>query len=1386
MKTFLRKSGILAIVLVIANLFFANAAFGQATVTTDKDDYAPGETVTITGSGFQGDETVTLQVLHQDPALDNLTSLTNAHLPWDIVALADGSFTAMWIVPLDEDEIGATLLLSAKGQTSGLLAEAVFTDAQFSVTIDLPSGTICSGGSITLTATATGSASTPYSYSWSPGGMTTQAITVNPTTTTTYTVTAAEAKSNPKTVTASSTFTTNSVTPGVIAKGATQPGPGCDTLDPGITSVTTAATGSGTLSYIWQQSTDGGTSWSTIALATSDQYNPLALTVTTSFKRIATSTLNSVVCSSESNMLTYVVNPLPTVASILPGGTTNVCVGSTSQLSNATPGGVWSSANSGIATVNSSGLVNGIASGDVIISYTVTDGNSCSKTANKTVHVLALPTAPTAVNYTGTYDGVSHTSSASAGAGETIDWYFAATGTTTSTAPTGTNAGTYSAYVEARNTTTGCVSATRTLVTLTINKVALTVTADAKVVTYGDAVPALTYTLTGFVNNETPSVVLGAASLSTSYTNTTSVTVSPVTITTAIGTLSATNYSFPTLVNGQVTIGKKTASVIVDLGQTKVYGSSDPAFTGVLAGFIPADAVTASYARVAGETVGTYAISATLAPAGVLANYNITNTGANFAITAMPITVTATAGQTKVYGASNPASYTYSSSPTGLLANGQTVSFTGALDRAVGENVGTTYAIGQGTLANSNYTITYSGANFAITAMPIAVTATAGQSKVYGALDPTFAYTSVPTGTLANGQTVSFTGALDRAAGENVGNWAIGQGSLANSNYAITYVPANLTINTLAVTVTADTQSKTYGSVDPALTFVSSPAVGSALANTDVISFTGSLSRAAGETVLGSPYAIGQNDLANSNYAITYTGANLTIGQLAVAVNAVAKNKTYGDVDPALTFVSVPAVGSALANGETISFVGALSRASGESVNTYAINQNTVDNSNYAITYTGANLTIGQLAVTVTADAKVKYCGQASPTLTYISNPVVSTVLANGETISFVGLLSRDLGDNAGTYTIKQNTVANSNYNITYYSADFKIIGTTIDASASSNPVPVNPGTAILKATVSPLTVIPGLSLAGIPVNFNLDNGNNGTSDYPTVTDATGFVTTTTTPLPVELYLVTATAGSCASATAYLPVYDPNGSFITGGGWINSPVGAYTANVSLTGKANFGFNAKYKKGNNQVDGNTEFQFQTANFNFKSNILTAGTLVISGAKATFRGEGTVNGSGTYGFLVAAIDGAINGGGGTDTFRIKIWDKSNGNNVVYDNQLGASENLDATTLLGGGSIVIHEVKKGTTGKVETVKEVSEPVPFNVIAYPNPAKYQFTLVVEGGSTEKIDVMVYDVLGKTIKHIESSDNQPILFGDELPTGVYIAIINQGMNQKTVRLIKQ
>ncbi|WP_037215088.1 MBG domain-containing protein, partial [Rhodonellum psychrophilum] len=119
------------------------------------------------------------------------------------------------------------------------------------------------------------------------------------------------------------------------------------------------------------------------------------------------------------------------------------------------------------------------------------------------------------------------------------------------------------------------------------------------------------------------------------------------------------------------------------------------------------------------------------------ANYTIAYTGADFVITLKTLVVTADANQNKVYGASDPI-FTYTANG---FENGDDASIlTGALTRTSGENVGN-YAINQGALnAGDNYSINYTGADFAITLKTLVVTADASQTKVYGAADPIFSY----------------------------------------------------------------------------------------------------------------------------------------------------------------------------------------------------------------------------------------------------------------------------------------------------------------------------------------------------------------------------------------------------------------------------------------------------------------------------------------------------------------------------------------------------------------------------------------------------------------------------------------------------------------------
>jgi hypothetical protein len=89
--------------------------------------------------------------------------------------------------------------------------------------------------------------------------------------------------------------------------------------------------------------------------------------------------------------------------------------------------------------------------------------------------------------------------------------------------------------------------------------------------------------------------------------------------------------------------------------------------------------------------------------------------------------------------------------------------------------------------------------------------------------------------------------------------------------------------------------------------------------------------------------------------------------------------------------------------------------------------------------------------------------------------------------------------------------------------------------------------------------------------------------------------------------------------TCYVVLYDTNGGFVSGGGWIMSPAGAYAKDKNMTGKATFAFSARYQKGAKTPDGLTTFVFQSGNFKFKSTKYDW-LVVEGGTKAKYKGSG----------------------------------------------------------------------------------------------------------------------------------------------------------------------
>jgi Prealbumin-like fold domain len=97
--------------------------FNEASVSTDKLHYEPGETVLIKGAGFRLNERVTLQVRHHDRRVE----VGPAYDPWDVTADGEGGISSSWIVDPNETH-GSWLQVRAKGAESGRFAMVFFTD----------------------------------------------------------------------------------------------------------------------------------------------------------------------------------------------------------------------------------------------------------------------------------------------------------------------------------------------------------------------------------------------------------------------------------------------------------------------------------------------------------------------------------------------------------------------------------------------------------------------------------------------------------------------------------------------------------------------------------------------------------------------------------------------------------------------------------------------------------------------------------------------------------------------------------------------------------------------------------------------------------------------------------------------------------------------------------------------------------------------------------------------------------------------------------------------------------------------------------------------------------------------------------------------------------
>ena len=659
-----------------------------------------------------------------------------------------------------------------------------------------------------------------------------------------------------------------------------------------------------------------------------------------------------------------------------------------------------------------------------------------------------------------------------------------------------------------------------------------------------------------------------------------------------LGTLSAGNNYTLSLSSTPVTFSIKRAVITITpkSGQNKVYGASDPmlGYT-VFPDLVDGDSLSGVLSRESGEDVGDYKITLGTLSGGSNYSLFLYNQSVNFTITPKAVTITPAANQSKVYGALDPVlSF---ANDGGLPA----AAFTGKLSRAAGENVGS-YVINLGNLtAGNNYTLSLSSPpiTFSIMKKSVTVTPNGGQGKIYGAIDPTLAFTN--NGGLAPSD---FTGALSRATGENVGDYAITLGTLrADDNYELSLDSGapKFTIEQAAVqsiNTIVSNMSKTAYEVRNATTAQAVVTAADLPANVSITTDSGAVvtlpitwSTTTSYNAKGTTYQVTGILTGNANIDAGSVTKSVTVTVTPIT----AVNPVFGDTTVLINSHGGSATASALETANILRTSGSIS-VQGEDIS-YAISWSggpldTTSAGNSAaftgtISYPGtpawltlpSNFTVSH-KVTVTAKTAVTISGISMPNKTYDGATYVpsGTVSVNGGSVPTNELVwlyaSTDGGSysstaaptNAGAYKLTIS-VPDSNENYTGSEA-FTFTIEKRQITLTSDNKSVIKGSNLPELTYTIGNLAPGKTKA------------DALSAEPTlacptfVSDTVGSYTITLTGgTATDNYSITAcTNGTLTVAEqTYTVTFNLNGGTRTGGGELTQTVAKGSAATAPTG-----------------------------------------------------------------------------------------------------------------------------------------------------------------------------------------------------------------------------
>ena len=314
--------------------------------------------------------------------------------------------------------------------------------------------------------------------------------------------------------------------------------------------------------------------------------------------------------------------------------------------------------------------------------------------------------------------------------------------------------------------------------------------------------------------------------------------------------------------------------------------------------------------------------------------------------------------------------------------------------------------------------------------------------KIYGDEDPDFPFELAPGVTLPEGVSLSdilTNGKLSRRQGENVGKYTYGLGevkliSTQQKNYELFLNENYLEIVPRDIEIRIEDATKEYGEENPEFIYtIISGSIG--FEGDLIISYSGDPN-------------VGKHELQalinSENYNLTSNKAYLTITPAPIMIQSDYIDKIYGEEDPALTFYLRE---GKLKYDDTFESIltGFIKRAEGENVGTYSILKNTLTaNSNYDLTFNGSNFVIKKRTAYVVANPVKKFLDEINDPyeLTYeVSNLLEGDTLSGELTVELTGV---------GEFEIELGTLANSNYQIHYTSAIFKVSKRSIEILVGS------------------------------------------------------------------------------------------------------------------------------------------------------------------------------------------------------------------------------------------------------------------------------------------------------------------------------------------------